>query len=135
MSLRLLIDEDSQAKPLVSLLKKAGHDVETANEAGLSGKEDFLVLSYARTANRVLLTQNCDDFEGEGCAVARRIPNHLVEALHQANSKHPGILAIYQNNNRSKDMSRKELVKAIANIETAGIALANQFISLNQWNY
>ena len=119
LSLQLLIDEDSQAKPLVSLLRKSGHDVETANEAGLSGKEDFLVLDYARVKNRILLTQNCDDFE----------------ALHQANSEHPGILAVYQNNDRSKNMSRKELVKAIANIETAGITFANQFISLNQWSY
>ncbi len=119
MSLRLLIDEDSQAKSLVSLLRKAGHDVKTANEAGLSGQEDFLVLDYARDINRILLTQNCDDFE----------------ALHKANSQHPGILVIYQNNNRAKDMSRQELVKAIANIEKAGIRLANQFISLNQWNY
>ena len=119
MSLRLLIDEDIQAKPLVSLLRKSGHDVETANEAGLSGKEDFLVLDYARVKNRILLTQNCDDFE----------------ALHRANSEHPGIFAVYQNNDRSKDMSRKELVKAIANIEMAGITLTNQFISLNQWNY
>ena len=119
LSLRLLIDEDTQAKPLVSLLRKSGHDVETANEAGLSGKEDFLVLDYATVTNRILLTQNCDDFK----------------ALHQANSKHPGILAVYQNNNRSKDMSRKELVKAIANIEMAGITLAYQFIALNQWNY
>ena len=119
LSLQLLIDEDSQAKPLVSLLRKSGHDVETANKADLSGKEDFLVLNYARTNNRVLLTQNCDDFE----------------ALHQENSEHPGILAVYQNNDRSKDMSREEVVKAIANIETAKIELTNQFISLNQWNY
>ncbi len=119
MSLKLLIDEDSQAKPLVSLLRKTGHDVETANEAGLSGKEDFLVLDYARVTNRILLTQNCDDFE----------------ALHKTNSKHPGIFVVYQNNNRFKYMSRQELVKAIANIETAGITLTNQFISLNQWNY
>lgn len=119
LSLRLLIDEDSQAKPLVSLLRKAGHDVKTANEAGLSGKEDFMVLDYAKATNRILLTQNCDDFE----------------TLHKANSKHPGIFVIYQNNNHSKDMSRQEMVKAIANIEKAGIRLANQFISLNQWNY
>jgi hypothetical protein len=32
-------------------------------------------------------------------------------------------------------MSRKELVKAIANLEEADITFANQFISLNQWNY
>ena len=119
MSLPSLIDEDSQAKPLVSLLKKAGHDVITANEAGLARKVDSLVLDYARRENRVLLTHNCDDFE----------------ALHQEDPIHPGILVIYQNDLRSKNMGRQEIVRAIANLETANIPLANQFISLNQWNY
>ncbi len=32
MSLRLLLDEDSQAKRLVSVLEKAGHEVFTINE-------------------------------------------------------------------------------------------------------
>ena len=119
MSLHLLIDEDSQAKSLVSLLKKAGHDVITANEASLAGKIDSLVLDYARGENRVLLTHNCDDFK----------------ALHQENPHHPGILVIYQNDLRSKNMSRQGIVRAIANLEAANIPLANQFISLNQWNY
>jgi hypothetical protein len=30
---------------------------------------------------------------------------------------------------------RKEIVKAIANLEATGISLVNQFIALNQWNY
>ena len=119
MSLPLLIDEDSQAKPLVKLLRFAGYDVVTANEAGLAGAVDSVVLDYARGDNRVLLTQNCDDFK----------------ALHQENPNHPGILAIYHNDNYSKDMSRQEIVRAIANIEAANIPLVNQFISLNQWNY
>jgi predicted nuclease of predicted toxin-antitoxin system len=116
LSLRLLIDEDSQAKPLVNLLRKAGHDLITANEAGLSGKIDALVLDYARDEMRVLLTRNCDDFK----------------ALHKANSTHPGILAIYQNKDSNKDMSRNNITSAIANIEASGISLTNQFISLKQ---
>lgn len=119
MSLRLLIDEDSQAKLLVDLLKIAGHDVVTINELELSGSDDTIVLDCARKQERVLLTQNCRDFE----------------ALHQLNSSHPGILAIYQDNYSSKDMSFKDIVKAIANLEVANIPLANQFISLNHWNY
>ena len=119
MNLKLLIDEDSQAKPLVKLLKKASYDVLTANEAGLAGVADSIVLDYARGDNRVLLTQNCDDFK----------------FLHQENPYHPGILAIYHNDNFSKDMSRQAIIRAIANLEAANILLTNQFISLNQWNY
>ncbi|WP_334907623.1 DUF5615 family PIN-like protein [Nostoc sp.] len=48
MSLKLLIDEDSQAKRLVNLLQNAGHDVITVNEAGLMSKPDSVVLDYAR---------------------------------------------------------------------------------------
>ncbi|NJL52026.1 MAG: DUF5615 family PIN-like protein [Hydrococcus sp. SU_1_0] len=119
MSLRLLIDEDSQAKLLVNLLRKAGHDVVTINELELSGSDDTVVLDCARKQERVLLTQNCQDFE----------------TLHQLNSIHPGILAIYQDNYSSKNMLLKDIVKAIANLEAANIPLINQFISLNHWNY
>lgn len=119
MSLKLLIDEDTLAKPLVNSLRKAGHDVITVNEAGLSGTIDPLVLDYARRTERVLLTYNGKDFV----------------ALHTANSSHPGIVAIYRDSNRFKNMSRREIVKAIANLEAAQIPLAGQFVNLNQWNY
>ena len=119
MSLRLLLDEDSQAKPLVKLLQNAGHDVVTVNEAGLASQSDSAVLDYARQSNRLLLTHNCNDFE----------------VLHQQNSSHPGILAVYQNDDRSKNMSRRDIVAAIANLEAANIPLENQFIALNPWKY
>ncbi len=119
MSLKLLIDEDSQAKPLVNLLRSVGHDVLTVNQVGLTSQSDVVVLDYARQNNLVLLTHNCRDFE----------------ALHQTDPDHPGILAIYQDADFSKNMSRKEIVAAIANLEAANIPLANQFIPLNQWNY
>jgi predicted nuclease of predicted toxin-antitoxin system len=114
-----LVDEDSQAKPLVNLLRKTGHDVLTANEASLTGKPDNVVLDYTIAKNRVLLTHNCDDFE----------------ALHKLNPNHSGILAVYRSANSLKNMSRKDIARAIANLEAASIPLVNQFISLNHWNY
>ena len=47
MSLKLLVDEDSQAKILVVLLRKAGQDVLTVNEANLSGEDDSVVFNFA----------------------------------------------------------------------------------------
>jgi predicted nuclease of predicted toxin-antitoxin system len=119
LSLRLLIDEDSQAKRLVNLLKNAGHDVITVNETGLSGKFNDEVLDYARQNERIILTRNYDDFQ----------------ELHEANPVHPGIFVVYQDANPSKDMSHQTIVKAIANLEVSGMPLANQFIPLNHWNY
>jgi predicted nuclease of predicted toxin-antitoxin system len=63
LSLFLLLDEDSQAKALVGLLKAAGHDVLTVNGAGIAGSPDDAVLKYAHTEGRVLLTRNCNDFQ------------------------------------------------------------------------
>ena len=119
MSLKLLIDEDAQDKLLVKLLKNASHTVITVNEAGLMGQADPIILSYAKVNCLVLLTYNCDDF---------------LE-LHDANPNHSGILAVYHNADRSKDMNFKAIVRAITNLETANIPLTNQFISLNHWNY
>ncbi|MGK7942965.1 MAG: DUF5615 family PIN-like protein [Microcystaceae cyanobacterium] len=119
MSLRLLIDEDTQDKILVSLLKQANHDVVTVNEVNLNGKIDSIVLDFARQNDRITLTQNCDDYE----------------ALHDLNPNHCGIIAIYNENNPLKNMNFKAIVKAIANLETANFPLTNQFIALNHWNY
>ena len=58
MSLRLFLDEDSQAKRLVDLLRDADHDVLTVNEVGLVRKPDSFVLDYARQEGRLLLTRN-----------------------------------------------------------------------------
>ena len=113
------MDEDSQDKILVRLLRRAAHDVITVNEVGLTGQQDPVVLDYARQTQRLLFTFNCDDFQ----------------VLHEANPNHPGILVVYHNDEFSKDMGFKAIIRAIANLENANIPLANQFISLNQCNY
>lgn len=119
MSLKLLLDEDSQAKYLVNLLRGAGHDVVTVNETSLGGLQDIAVFDYARQHKRVILTRNCSDF---------------LE-LHKVNLIHAGILAVYQDSDPSKNMSYQSIAKAIANLEMSGYNLENQFVILNQWNW
>jgi Domain of unknown function (DUF5615) len=119
LSLFLLLDEDSQAKILVNLLKVAGNKVQTVNEVGITGFSDDQVLEYARQHSQVLLTRNCGDFL----------------ALHEIDPMHPGILAIYQDAELAKNMSYQAIVKAIDNLRSVGLDPTNQFIVLNQWNY
>ncbi len=54
--MRLLIDEDTQAKLLVSMIRAAGHDIVTASEIGLDSMPDEEILAAARSINRVILT-------------------------------------------------------------------------------
>ncbi len=119
MSLSLIVDEDTQANRLVEMLRSHGHDVLTVNEAGISGLPDVVVMETARSQQRVLLTRNCNDF---------------LE-LHEANSNHSGVLAIYQNSDFTKSMSYASIVQAITNLEGTGLPLKGQFIVLNQYNW
>lgn len=119
MSLRLLVDEDTQAHLLVEMLRTGGHDLLTVSEANLTAKPDQTVLNFARSQQRVLLTRNCDDF--------------LI--LHEADPAHSGILAVYQDAAPRKAMNYTAIVRAIANLESTGLPLSGQFIVLNQYNW
>ncbi len=61
------------------------------------------------------------------------------KALHDMNSRHAGILAVYQDNAPSRDMSNTDIVRAIRNIEEAvqhgGPRIDGEFHSLNDWRY
>lgn len=119
MSLRLLIDEDTQDARLVLMLRTEGHDVLTVNEADLRGQADSAVLAHAAQNQRAVLTMNCRDF---------------LE-LHQAASAHLGIIGIYQGRDLRKNMTFTEIVAALANLTASGWNLAEQFVVLNAWNY
>ena len=122
MSLKLLIDEDSQDKLLVSQLKQVGHDVLTVTDLDLLGQPDHLILARAVLEDRVLLTSNCDDF-----AI-------LSAQLLSQKQHHPGILLVRKYNNPTKDMNYRAIVQAIANLEIhmakTGMALADQATGL-----
>ena len=132
--MRLLIDEDSQARTLVRRLQEAGHDVLTAEAAGLNSRVDAQVLQRAVlqrageeraveeravAERRILLTRNCGDFL----------------ALHRENAAHPGILAVHQDADPSKDMSYADIVQSIANLVAARVPIAGEFVVLNAWNW
>ena len=67
----------------------------------------------------MLITKNPGDFEQLHHAWQRR--------------GHAGILLIYQDNIRGKDMRPADIVRAIGNLLAAGLPLANELHVLNHW--
>jgi hypothetical protein len=119
LSLAIYLDDCAYDKILADLLRQAGHHVVTPADAGTSGAADDVHFRLARANGWVLLTKNPLDFE----------------QLHQADSAHAGILAIYQDNDPARDMDRGEIVRAVANLEQASVVLPGQFHVLNHWRY
>lgn len=117
MSLRLLIDEDSQAVPLVRALRVAGHDVLSVQEAGRNGASDPEVLEFARVEGRIVITHNCDDF-GE---------------LHDSGVTHAGIVAVFRDRDRTKNMTWADIAEAIDRLEKSGWNIGGEFVVLNMW--
>ncbi len=117
MPLKILVDEDSQAKALVSRLRRSGHDVLTVNETGLASLSDEQVLDRARAEGRVLLTRNCADFQ----------------ELHAQDPDHTGILAVHEDRDPSKHMSYADIVSAVAKVEASSFPLERAFLVLNAW--
>lgn len=119
--MKLLVDEDTKAKILISRLRDAGHDVVSTQDIGADSAPDPEVFEIARAMGRVILTKNSGDY---------------LE-LHEQNKVpgHPGVLAIHQDGDPRKDMSYKDIVQAIDNVEDAGISMTDQFIVVNAWNY
>lgn len=115
--MRLLVDEDSQARTLVQLLRAGGHDVLTAREAGLSSLADREVLARATAERRVVLTRNCGDFL----------------SLHTQSPGHCGILAVYEDADPSKNMTWTQIARSLANVESAGVTVVGMFLVVNAW--
>jgi predicted nuclease of predicted toxin-antitoxin system len=119
LSQKIYLDDCAYAKELVRLLENAGHQVTTPRQAETTGKDDAAHFRYAIANGLILLTKNPDDF---------------LE-LHQQSSQHPGILLVYQDNDRDRDMSQADIVRAIANLEQAKVAIAGSCHILNAWRY
>lgn len=117
--MRLLVDEDTQARSLIRLLREARHDVLTAEAAGLDSLADSEVLAHAVRERRVLLTRNCGDFL----------------ARHGKWPAHSGIMAIYQDADPVKNMSYQDIVDAVANVELSGMSVDGEFVVLNAWRW
>ena len=125
MSLNVYLDDCSNSDLLADLLRQSGHRVVRPTDAavGLEGEDDEVQLAFAAAHGLTIITKNPSDFQH----------------LHDLDSHHAGILAVYQDNDPSRDMSDPEIVKAIGNLESAvqsgGEPIAGRFHSLNNWRY
>jgi Domain of unknown function (DUF5615) len=125
VALNLYLDDCSNSGLLADLLQRAGHHVVRPTDAGvdLTGEDDEVHFRFAAANGLTIITKNPADFE----------------ALHDWDQGHFGILAVYQDNDLSRDMSDAEIVKAISNLEQAvhsgGDPIQGKFHSLNDWRY
>lgn len=117
MSLRLYLDDCSNSRELTAKLRYAGHDVLIPIDAGTRGACDRVHIERAIAERRLLITHNCRDFE----------------QLHRDIINHPGIIAIYRDNDASRDMTYDQIIAALRHLETWGLPLENTFHVLNVW--
>lgn len=119
MTLRLLLDESADDRALRPRLIADGHTLVIPREAGLAGASDEAVFNYANEHDLIIVTKNPKDFE----PLCDQRPNHS------------GMLAIYQDNNPSRDMTAEDICRAIHNLVQAGLPFTGQIHTLNHWRY
>lgn len=115
--MKLLVDEDTQARRLLDALRHAGHDVASVAELGGNGLPDAQVFALAQDQQRALLTHNVADFL----------------ALAQQAEGHAGVLAIFRDGNPRNTMGYEQIVRAIGALQAAGLPVQGQFHILNHW--
>jgi predicted nuclease of predicted toxin-antitoxin system len=119
LTLRLYLDDCIFSHLLRRVLDEAGHQVTVPADAGLEGARDDEHFAYARQKGLVLLTRNPDDFL----------------SLHEKQPDHPGLLLVYQDNDPSRDMTARDIVRAIANLLASGLPIPGEAHTLNHWRY
>src|SRR2546423_14930061 len=119
--MQIYLDDCADSDRLAQALRGAGRSVQTPRSAGTSGRQDREHLIYATQQGLTLVTRNPKDFRNlHGDWQARGLT-------------HSGILLIYQDNIKGKDMEPVEVVQAIGNLLASGIPIANEIHSLNHW--
>ena len=119
--MRLYIDDDSVDATLTRLLRQAGHDLLLPAAVGLAGEDDAVHLAHAIREGRILLSHNHRDF--------RNLHNLIL----QAQGHHPGIFVVRRDNDPSRDLNPPRIVRAIRNLEAAGVPLPTEYHILNHW--
>jgi predicted nuclease of predicted toxin-antitoxin system len=119
--MRVYLDDDSVSGLLIRLLRQAGHDVLIPADVNKTGDNDSVHFTVAIQTDRVILTQNHDDFED------------LHDLVIASGGHHSGVLVVRRDNNPNKDMVPKSVVRALANLISAGVPLSDEIIVLNHW--
>ena len=119
--MRIYLDDCADDDDLVAFLSQAGHDVHTPRTERTRGAADPRHLEYAAARDFTLVTQNPSDFR-------------KLHAAWQAQGRtHSGILLIYQDNVRDKDMEPADVASAIDRLIASAVPIANEIHVLNHW--
>jgi predicted nuclease of predicted toxin-antitoxin system len=119
--MNLYLDDDSASLRLATMLRGAGHSVAIPADFGMIGASDARHLICAVERNLILLTRNYKDFLD------------LHDLVRGAQGEHPGVLVVRLDNDPSRDMKDRDVVRAIANLEHAGVPIVNELHVLNHW--
>ena len=68
-----------------------------------------------------MLTGNYDDFAD------------LHDLIREAQGHHPGILVVRRDNDPRRNMTPGDIVRALHNLEAAGVPVADEYHILNHW--
>ena len=113
--MRLYVDEDSASLQLLARLRAAGHVVIEP----LRGLSDARCWRHAQTDRAVVLTTNARDF----VALA-------------STGAHYGLLLVYRENDRTRDMTAKDIAAAVDRIaETYPEGISDQILTLNGFRW
>jgi predicted nuclease of predicted toxin-antitoxin system len=119
--MRTYLDDDLASPALAQALQQAGHDVLRPVDVGLSGSDDAVHLRRAIAEGRILLTHNYEDFQ------------NLHDLILEAKGHHPGILVVRRDDDVKRNLKPRDIVRAIARLEAAGLPLEDEYIILNHW--
>jgi predicted nuclease of predicted toxin-antitoxin system len=119
--MKLYLDDNVASVTLVSHLRRAGHKATLPADVGTSGDSDAQHLAYAATNTLVCLTGDHEDFL------------HLHLLVRATGGRHPGILVVRRDNDATRDMKERDIVRAIANLQAATVPIENELHVLNHW--
>jgi hypothetical protein len=120
--MRLYLDDDSVDAGLIRLLRRDGQDVQIPGDVGLAGSSDQVHLAHAIRQRRAILTRNYRDFEAL----------HDLVAI-ASNGHHGGILVVRFDPNPRNNMSAGDIARAVRNLESAAVSIADSYFELNHW--
>jgi hypothetical protein len=103
------------------MLQQAGHTVYNPRTERTRGVDDPIHLAHAAARGYTLITKNPRDFR-------------LLHQEWQIQGRaHHGILLIYEENIRGKDMEPPDIVQAIGRLLASGVPVFNELHVLNHW--
>ena len=115
------LDDDVDQDRLIRLATAHSHRLISPRSLGLSGQHDARHFLYAISQHIPLMTRNASDFES------------LHEFALGAGGHHFGLIVVYEEADRRKNMRANEIIQALSNLESANIPLAGQLIALNHY--